>query len=82
MWEPRRRATGARIHLPFPVVYSSLNSPGTKWQPGDLFTMRQQSRPSQVVEKNGFIFQNRNLISISGETSDREYESLIAPGGA
>ena len=61
MWEPRRRATGARIHLPFPVVYSSLNSPGTKWQPGDLFTMRQQSRPSQVVEKTVLYFKTETL---------------------
>ena len=61
MWEPRRRGTGARIHLPFPVVYSSLNSPGTKWQPGDLFTMRQQSRPSQVVEKTVLYFKTETL---------------------
>ena len=61
MWEPRRRATGARIHLPFPVVYSSLNLPGTKWQPGDLFTMRQQSRPSQVVEKTVLYFKTETL---------------------
>jgi len=68
MWEPRRRATGARIHLPFPVVYSSLNLPGTKWQPGDLFTMRQQSRPSQVgqADLNQFL---RNGPKVTGGIS-------------
>ena len=59
MWEPRRRATGARIHLPFPVVYSSLNSPGTKWQPWR--SVHNETRPSQVVEKTVLYFKTETL---------------------